>query len=937
MPPAPRFRRHFLSWERPWLPQVAAWLARDWDGPGPLDLSDLLAIVPTRQSARRLREALAEFAGRRGSAVFPPRAVTPDTLLGQEADAPDVASRLECLLAWAEVLRNVELDTVADVFPVAPPRRDAAWAWAQAEQLYRLQTQLTEGGLGFADVAAAAGPDFPEPARWEQLASLEAGQGRVLAARGRREPHAARREFARTSVRPAGMRRISVLAVPDPLPLALGVLAAWSAQVPVDIVVFAPGAEAEAFDPAGRPVPAAWAEREIVLPEFERRVRLQADPAAEAGEIVRLVTRYPDPDGLVALGVADAEVMPLLENELSRAGLPHYNPAGTPWRSDRLFPLLTALAALAREPAINAVAALARCPDFLLGLRERFGPGFSAARFLAELDELRADHLPADLADARRFVRPARDHLARGLDLMEEVRTVLVRDGFPEGAVVALAAIFGGRRYDSSLPEDARAIEAAGAWRDVMRQCAAAGERFTGWQAPEWWEIALRLFGESRQAGEKDPGALELQGWLELPWEDAPHLIVAGLNEGLVPDAIVGDAFLPESLRAALGLKTNAARYARDAYLLQSLASSRAEGGRLELLCAKNSAAGDPLRPSRLLLACADRVLPDRIRRLFRPVEALRPNLAWSRAWRLAPRRAPPPGRVPVTGLRTWLSCPFRFYLAQVLGMRAVDPAKTEMDAFDFGTLCHAALEALGHDPVMRDCTDEPTLRDFLLAGFERALHARFGPALTLPLVVQAESARQRLARVAAVQARERAAGWVIARVESAFTLDLGGLAVRGRIDRIDRHAMTGAWRVLDYKTSDTAVPPARSHLRPRRTGDEALPDWRRVTFEGRDCVWADLQLPVYLRALGQELAGAPEITGGYFNLPKAAGETGLALWPELTGELLASAQACADGVAARIRAGEFWPPAEIDPAHDDFAALMHHGAADSFTWEASR
>jgi ATP-dependent helicase/nuclease subunit B len=936
MPPAPRFRRHFLSWERPWLAQVAEWLARDWQGSGPLDLSDLLAVVPTRQAARRLREALAEFAGQRGSAVFPPRAFTPDALLGQGADAPDVASRLECLLAWSEVLRAVDLDTIPEVFPVAPPLRDAAWAWTQAEQFFRLQTQLAEGGLGLADVAAAAGPEFPERARWTQLGWLEAEQRRVLTALGRREPHAARREFARGSGLPAEVRRIAVLAVPDPLPLALELLARWSAQLPVDVVVFAPATEAAAFDAAGRPRSEAWARREIVVPEFSHRVRLLADPAAEAAGIVRLVSRYPDPDGLVSVGVADAEVMPLLENELLRAGLPAFNPEGTVWRSDRLFSLLTALAALAREPAFEAVAALARCPDFLLGLQERFGPGFSVARFLAELDELRADHLPADLADARRFARPVRDHVRRGLDLMHEVRSVLLRDGFPDGAVAALGAIFGRRSYDPSLPGDARAVEAAEAWRDVMRECAAAGGRFTGRPAAEWWEIALRLFGESRRAGEKEPGALELQGWLELPWEDAPHLVVAGLNEGLVPDAIVGDAFLPESLRAALGLKTNAARFARDACLLQSLATSRAARGRLELLFARHSAAGDPLRPSRLLLACADSVLPERIRRLFRPVEAGRPDLAWRRAWRLQPRREPPPARVAVTGLRSWLACPFRFYLAQVLGMRAVDPAKTEMDAFDFGTLCHAALEALGQDAVMRDCTDEPTLRGFLLAGFEQALHARYGAALTLPLVVQAESARQRLVKAAAVQARERAAGWIIARVESAFTLDLGGLTVRGRIDRLDHHAATGAWRVLDYKTSDTAVPPARSHLRPRRPGDEALPAWRCVAIDGREWVWTDLQLPLYLRALGEELAGTPPITGGYFNLPKAAGETGLALWPELTGELLASARACTEGVAERIRAGEFWPPAELDPERDDFAALVHHGAADSFTWEAS-
>jgi ATP-dependent helicase/nuclease subunit B len=936
MPFAARFHRHFLTWDRPWLPQVAAWLARDWSGTGPLDLSELMVVVPTQQAARRLREALAEFAGGRGSAVFPPRAVTPDALLAQGAGGPDVASRLEALLAWAEVLRNVELDTVAEVFPVAPPRRDAGWAWSQAEQLFRLQTQLTEGGIAFGQVAGAAGPEFAEGARWLQLAALERQQAELLAARGRREPHAARRDFARSPALPAGVRRVAVLAVADPLPLALEVLAAWSVQVPVEILVFAPETEAEGFDGAGRPRPESWARRELDVPQFERRVRLQADPAAEAEEIVRLVTRYADTDGLVALGVADPEVMPLLENNLTRAGLPHYNPEGALWRTHRLHALLVALAALARDPAYEAVAALARCPDFLRGLQERFGARFSGALFLAELDDLRAGHLPADLADARRFVRPAATHAARGLELMEELRTVLVREEFPGGAVAALTALLGGRSYDRSLPEDARALAAAEVWREVMRQCESARESFPDWAANDWWDIALRLFGDSRQSEEKATGALELQGWLELPWEDAPHLIVAGLNEGLVPDAIVGDAFLPESLRVTLGLKTNPARYARDAYLLQALAAARRDGGRLELLFAKHSAAGDPLRPSRLLLACADAALPARISHVFRPVEALRPNLAWTRAWRLRPRREPPPLRVPVTGLRAWLACPFRFYLAHVLKMRAVDPAKNEMDAFDFGTLCHAALEELGRDAAMRDSTDEGVLREFLMAGFERALRARFGTSLPLPLVVQAESARQRLGKVAVVQARERAGGWRIERIESAFTLELGGLVVRGRIDRIDRHEATGAWRVLDYKTSDTAVPPSRSHLRPFRPADADLPAWRRVAIDGRECIWADLQLPVYLRALGEELAGAPSITGGYFNLPKAAGETGLALWPELSGELLEAARDCTDGVAGCIRAGEFWPPAELEPDSDDFASLVHHGAADSFAGEAS-
>ena len=146
-----RFRRHFLPWNQPWLPQVAQWLARDWKGTGPLDLSKLLVVVPTRQSGRRLRETLAEHASRRGAAVFPPRAQTPDTLLALGAEKLDVASRLEALLAWAAVLRRVDLHEVREVFPQPPTERDIkkelkAQAKEQAK-LLKEQAKAAEAAL----------------------------------------------------------------------------------------------------------------------------------------------------------------------------------------------------------------------------------------------------------------------------------------------------------------------------------------------------------------------------------------------------------------------------------------------------------------------------------------------------------------------------------------------------------------------------------------------------------------------------------------------------------------------------------------------------------------------------------------------------------------------------------------------------------------------
>lgn len=917
------------------MPQAAEWLAQDWDRRGALDLSNLLVIVPTRQSGRRLREALAEHAAARGAAVFPPRVQTPDTLLAEGAKGDDVASRLEALLAWADVLGEVDLVRVADVLPVPPPRRDFAWAWRLAENFFRLQTLLMEAGLAFADVLERAGAEFAEAERWRQLAWLEEQQVRRLAAMGFREPHAARREFAQAPRLADDIARIVVLATPDPLPLALEAIARCAGERPVDVVVFAPETEADAFDAWGRPIAAAWTKRELVLPDFEQRVHLCADPAAEAERVAAMVARYkPEPDGCVAVGVADPETLPLLENELMRVGVASYDPEGRARRNERLHALLMALATLAREASFEAVAALGRCPDFLASLVGRTNEAGFAARWLKQLDELRERHLPADLDDARRVAQPG-SQVEIGLERIAELRELLRRGTFPENAVAALGRIFRDRGFDTAEPEQAQLAEAAEAWREVMRECASAREEFAGLKSADWWDVALRVFGETRRTEEKKPGALDLQGWLELLWEDAPHLVVTGLNDGFVPEAIVGDAFLPESLRERLGLKTNPMRFARDAYLLQALAASRSEG-RLDLFFAKTSSIGDPLRPSRLLLRCADAELARRVAFLFRPAETARKTLSWTRAWRLVPRCEPPPSSVSVTALRTWLACPFRFYLAHVLRMEPVDAAKSELDARDFGTLCHAALEAMATAPELRDCTDEAALRDFVLARFDGLAREMFGEHQALPLVVQLESARQRLGKAAALRARDRAEGWVIERAEWKFAVDLGGLEVRGKIDRIDRNELTGAWRVLDYKTSDTAVPPPKAHLRLFRVGDEAAPAWMHVTLDGRDYVWTDLQLPLYLRAFELEgLAGGP-VSCGYFNLPKAIGETGIVVWSELSPALRAAADACADGVAAAIRAGEFWPPKEIAADRDAFATLFHHGAEDSVEWTAS-
>jgi ATP-dependent helicase/nuclease subunit B len=855
------------------------------------------------------------------------------------------------LMAWSEVFRDMVPGEFRDVFPVEPAARGFSWALRLAETFLGLQATLGEIGWRIADVPLSpigAEGRLPEEARWRKLAELEGRYDAALRRRSRIDIQAARASCARHGGTPAGIERAVVIATPDPLPVALSVLTAIATSLPVDILVYAPKGEADAFDEWGRPVPAAWNRRAFALAESPRdasggapkgksqsvcHAGLCADAAAQAERVAAIAARYDAPDGLLGIGVADPDVLPALESVFGHARIAAFNPEGRALRGGGLYQLLSALAAVSRETRFSAVEALARCPDFIAFLRERLGAAFSTEGWLSGLDRMRDRHLPQDLAAARARIeaRESGSALALGLAEIDELAGQLSAGPFAEGAAEALRRIFGGRRFDLDREGDARLADEARAWAGVVQECAPAA---SGLSPAEGWELALRLFGSTVRTDEKPAGAVEFQGWLELLWEDAPHLAVVGLNDGRVPAAIAGDPFLPETLRERIGLRSNESRFARDAYILRAISASRESGGRLDVFLGRTSEAGDALKPSRLLLQCADAELPGRIALLFREPELSGRNMAWDRAWRVKPPPVRPLLRVPVTGLRGWLSCPFRFYLRNVLKMEAVDPEKGEMNDADFGTLCHRALEAMARDERMRDCADGAALRDLLAGALEREARARFGSRLILPLVVQLESARQRLEKAAEVEARERAQGWRTLEVERRFEIRVEGVTVAGSIDRIDRNLETGRIRILDYKTSDTPLSPEEAHLKRAGRGPVQARDFAQFGTGRELRVWRDLQLPLYMEALAGEF---PAADCGYFNLPKAVGDTGVQLWESYSAELHASALRCAEGVCKAVRSGDFWPPNEtVESDRDEFAALFHHGAAESIEWEGA-
>lgn len=933
--------RIFLGWDQPLLTLAIEQLTKDWSE-NTLDLSDHLVIVPTRQAGRRLRSSLALHAANREAGVLPPAVVTPDYLLSAACLADltkAVATRADILVSWADALLDANLDDFRNVFPIEPPERNLSWALRTAEDLVSVQALLGEAGHTIQSASRQLASEGLEPQRWAELARLEGRARRLLTKRKRLSPANARNEAAQEGVLPEGVTRIVMIGVPDPPPLLCTALRHHVLHHRCEILIHAPEKLADSFDEFGRPRSDHWNERTIPIPDLERCVHQAVNPHAQAEFTAELLGKVDNVSAVAAIGVLDPELILPLEEAFAAQDQATFNPAGESVSNHALTSLLRTLSRIALGQSFLSFLELLRIPGVASSVTrwqdspER--PDITPDELLASLDAFQREHVPESLDAAARinqtcqYSSPA---LVRALSWMQTWLRRFDRERLWEVLPEFLSEIYQDAEFDPANPFD-EAFSATSALLHSILDTLEAGllkDLSIIGSFSDRLLLVLHLMEQETIYHDRKTGALDLQGWMELPWEDAPHLVVAGMNDGFVPEAIKGHAYLPDSARRLLGLRHNEARHARDAFILSALLACREDYGRIDLLFGKRSNSEEPLRPSRLLFACPNDELASRVQFLFSADLPPRAAPAWSLSWQLTPP-APPDdlrifSRLPVTAFRDYLSCPFRFYLRRGMGMERDDGPLVELDARHFGTLCHYVVEEFAKGPL-RESEREREIEEFFEDTLTTFVRAEYGERLPVPVLVQQESARQRLSWWAAHEARQRQAGWEILEVERGLDSEehpwiVNGIRITGKIDRIERHAGNSTLRVLDFKTGRLRTP-HDAHLRNlRRSEDPAsLPAWSMFGYGKTVVRWVDLQLPLYLLALREAGMSDPMITG-YANLGRAKSEVALELWENLDDTLLSMARTCVEGVIDAISARQFWPPAER-VQYDDYADLF--------------
>ncbi|MBN1865129.1 MAG: PD-(D/E)XK nuclease family protein [Victivallales bacterium] len=916
-------KRIFLGWDRTLLEIVTERLAADHEfKDGILDLSRMLFILPTVQSGRAFRKKLAKFAESNKASVLTGRIVAPAFLLEQAAKDPSVAGTCLAFIVWVSVLKNADIRRFPSVFPVPSAiKRDLRWAMGVAERMLLLQNRLGEAGLTMQDVA---GMDFEESRRWGELAEIENLFLAKLASAGMKEFNRAKRDSR--IVLNGDFDKIIVAGVPDPVPLAMEKLAEISKSVHVEIWIHAPEDLSVHFDHFGRPEPEFWETADIKIPD-ESWIHVAGGCESQAETAVQVLAGIDTNIKAfeLALCAANEELFPSLDNTLARHGIQLYDPAGKTLAKSPVCHLLECVSRLASAQSLEAVAELARNPDFLkyfISANSLSGP----SGILDPLDTFSLEHLDSGLSPKCGFENPCLDSLvAKCRAIIESFAAKPISSFVRE----LLSEIYADTEIHPEVSQRDRMLSQAASHIDEILGNLHAAESFAGLDNQESLDILCRMLKSKAIYHDKPAHALDLLGWLEMPWQEARHIIISGMNDGFLPDSVVGDAFLPDSMLQKLNLGHNARRFARDSFILQSLMKPR-ESGSVHMIVGKRGKDNNPLKPSRLLFKCDDNVLLSRAMRLFAESEPPdEKQHEFSPAWLLDPPEFNANiSSLHVTEFKSYLACPFRFYLKKCLGMSQENFDKDEMDPAEFGTFMHHILKQFAACLRLRESTDPGEINNFLHDTAQKHFSLLFGNSPPVSAAIQLESILQRLARFATLQAAETEKGWRITDAELPVSGHILGspedFIVKGTIDRIETNIHDPSIiRILDYKTFDSEdtskIKPEKDHLKKLRPDD---PTGIAAFNSGKDNMkWLNLQLPLYHILLSsQKNYKDKTIQCGYFLLHKTMSVSGIHIWDSME-NLIPHARDCAANVMANIQANTFWPP-EDSPDYDEFTTL---------------
>lgn len=180
------------------------------------------------------------------------------------------------------------------------------------------------------------------------------------------------------------------------------------------------------------------------------------------------------------------------------------------------------------------------------------------------------------------------------------------------------------------------------------------------------------------------------------------------------------------------------------------------------------------------------------------------------------------PVKMSPSGYERLRSCPYRYYVSDILGIKSVQALEEGLAKNDYGTWLHEVLKRF-HEADMQATQPANASQNvatlLALADEVAAKQGMLTPEKSAAFALRRSAITSVLAAYANWHEAQTQAGWQTQAVEQTFSLNLSlpsddekavpvaTIRLYGQLDRVDRLRSEGQtqWRVIDYKTSSVS------------------------------------------------------------------------------------------------------------------------------------
>ena len=871
----------------------------------PVSFSDILVLVPTRAAAKNLRDAiLSECFAREVYGVCELNIKTLEDELAEYQKQTNTITATETRATWIATFEEAHLKNFTGLFPFTSPTRPDYFKLAKEFEF--LQNTLAEN-LKTISSAFDKLADTPDCRRWQDLKQLEIIFNEKVKQAGKSTHIQSLESAIEKSVQSGKWKHVIVVANPDASVVLKEYLTRLDSNGTRTTIVIISDVKS-VFDEYGTPHPDVYPE--INLPIEDSDINVYSDIKKQAQSVALLAKTYADKVyDILAISCDQKNSIDVIKSEFVKNSINAISLEAESLEKTEIFNLISCLFAYCERPTFKNFLNFARNP--IVSKKLESISEHCITDILADLDFISEESLCSNITQAKSTfyarINPQglrNDRTTSAFIKIKYLRTIF---DFAERCLVANKSA--NELFDfisEILPEELS--EKNQLALSVLSECIENildAEEFAKikFSINEVFSIIINYIRSASTKIELEDKRIPLQDWMEIFWSPKPHLVLCDMNDGIVPLSNSDGMFLNDTIRKKLGLRHQLLRQARDAYMLETLKISRADGGAITICVPRKDLSGDPLMPSRILFQTEN--IAQRTQLLFKgqPISDIQQH--YTPEWNLNVPLKKFTGKYSATKLNSYLDSPWQFYLQYVLSMGIVDTQKHEMDPSQFGDIFHKTLYKFAISDI-KDSSDEKEISDFLLKEFLSLENDIFGTTTRAQVRVQLENLKNRILACAKVQAKHRKEGWKILHAEKVFKTELCGRDFTGVFDRIDINENTGQYLVLDYKTYDRNFP--------------EITKTKHLQEHNEKIYWKNLQLPLYV-CVANEIFKTDNIICGYFVAPKNITQTSIDIWDNVS-KYQKSALDKMMEIVKDIESGKFAP--EKSPEYDNYNSVFN-------------